>query len=223
MFLSADLVQKMPNDPTVHFEYNEDGAARSRVVYENGDSEQLKLTAVAPELYRLEESSFAGEAVYGDTIRAHRILFREIAGRSTLTTQSWILSESVLGTERIRRVLARVINAGGMWEQAFGGMLIVHTPPDIAETVFREITETSSNAIRSSAASTPLSRPASSRSTAALIKALGFENPPCLVATSIRLSSSGSSRAARIRTFRLAILGLLNGKPGHIQHVTGAV
>jgi hypothetical protein len=47
----------MPNDPTVHFEYNEAGDARSRAVYENGDSEQLKLTAVAPELYRLEESS----------------------------------------------------------------------------------------------------------------------------------------------------------------------
>ena len=105
----------------------------------------------APGLYRLEESSFAGEAVYGDTIRALQmpdgtLLFREIVGRSPLTTQSWILSEKVLGTERIRSVLARVINAGGMWEQAFGGMLIVHTPPDIAETVFREITEMSSNA-----------------------------------------------------------------------------
>jgi hypothetical protein len=139
----------MPNDPKVHFEYDEDGDARSRVEYENGDSEQLKLTAVAPELYRLEESSFAGEAVYGDTIRADRasdgtLLFREIAKRSPLTTQSWILSESVLATEQIKSVLAAVIHAGGMWEQAFGGVLIVHTPPEIAEAVFHEITQESS-------------------------------------------------------------------------------
>jgi len=139
----------MPNDPTVHFEYNGDDADRSRVAYENGDSEQLKLTAVAPELYRLEESSFAGEAVYGDIIRVHHmsdgaLLFREIAECSTLTTQSWILSESVLGTERIRRVLAKVIDAAGMWEQAFGGMLIVHTPPGIAKAIFDEITQASS-------------------------------------------------------------------------------
>jgi hypothetical protein len=37
----------MLNNPTVHFEYNEDSNARSPVVYENGDSEQLKLTALA--------------------------------------------------------------------------------------------------------------------------------------------------------------------------------
>jgi hypothetical protein len=52
------------------------------------------------------------------------------------------------------------------------------------------------------------------------MKALGFENPPCLVATSIRLSNSGSSRAARIRTFRFAILGLLNSKPERVECVT---
>jgi hypothetical protein len=68
---------------TVHFAYNGDDADRFRVVYENGDSEQLKLRALAPELYRLQESSFAGEAVYGDIIRVHRmrdeaLLFREM-------------------------------------------------------------------------------------------------------------------------------------------------
>ena len=141
----------MPNEPTVHFEYNEDGDARWPVVYENGDSEQLKLTALAPELYRLEESSFAGEAVYGDIIRVHQmangaLLFREIAERSALTTQSWIVSASILSTEKIRTGLAKVIDSGGMWEQAFGGMLIVHAPPDIAENVFREITDASSTA-----------------------------------------------------------------------------
>ena len=107
----------MLKDPAVHFEYSDNGDARSPVVYENGDSEQLKLTAVAPELYRLEESSFAGEAVYGDIIRVHKmangaLLFREIAEGSALTTQSWILSASALNNEKIRSVLARVIDSG---------------------------------------------------------------------------------------------------------------
>ena len=115
------------------------------------ESDRENLTAVAPELYQLEESSFAGEAVYGDIIRVHQmsdgaLLFREIAERSTLTTQSWILSERVLATERISRVLAKVIDAAGMWEQAFGGMLIVHTPPGLAKAIFDEITQASSKA-----------------------------------------------------------------------------
>lgn len=136
----------MPNDPTVHFEYSEDGDARSQVVYENGDSEQLKLTAVAPALYRLEESSFAGEAVYGDTIRVQNmadgtLLFREIAERLALTTQSWIVSASILGTEKIRTVLAKVIDSGGMWEQAFAGMLFVHTPPSVLFSALQQLSQ----------------------------------------------------------------------------------
>lgn len=139
----------MSNNPTVHFEYGDDDAERFHIKYENGDSEQLKLTEVGPGLYRLEESAFAGDAVYGDTIRAHRtpsdeLIFREIADRSALITQSWILSAEVLAAPPIRAILASVMAAGGMWEQAFGGMLIVHTPPSMAQTVFDEITGASS-------------------------------------------------------------------------------
>jgi|HubBroStandDraft_1064217.scaffolds.fasta_scaffold482711_2 hypothetical protein len=62
----------MSRQPTVHFEY-EDGASRSRILYQNGDSEQLLLSSLGSDLHRLEESSFAGDAVCGDTISARKL------------------------------------------------------------------------------------------------------------------------------------------------------
>lgn len=53
----------MPGDPTIHFEFGEAGDGRSVIRYENGDSERLMLAEVGPGLSRLEESSFAGDAV----------------------------------------------------------------------------------------------------------------------------------------------------------------
>ena len=78
----------MATDLTVHFDFAEEDDGRSRVAYRSGDSERLMLTEVGSDLYRLEESSFAGDAVYGDRIRAERtadgaLSFLEIVGRST--------------------------------------------------------------------------------------------------------------------------------------------
>jgi hypothetical protein len=85
----------------MHFEYED-----SCVVYENGDSEQLLLTNMGPDLYRLEESSLLFDAVYGDIIRVKMmadgaLLFVEIAERSNLTTQRWILGMGMTN-ERIQ-------------------------------------------------------------------------------------------------------------------------
>lgn len=136
----------MPSDSSipVHFNFGEAGDERKLIRYEGGDSERLMLTAVGPDLYRLEESSFAGDAVYGDIIRADRssngdLTFRDIVERSPLVTQSWIISADVLSTERIKKILSTVIDAGGMWEQAFGGLLMIHAPENIAKAIFDEI------------------------------------------------------------------------------------
>jgi hypothetical protein len=133
----------MPTTPSVHFNY-EDSTVRSHLVYENGDSEQLALLRVGPDLRRLEESSFAGDAVYGDIIRVREmddgtLLFIEITNRSNFVTRSWILSADALATERIQSILKSVMKAGGMWEIAFGGLLMVHLPPDIAKSIFEQI------------------------------------------------------------------------------------
>jgi hypothetical protein len=56
-----------------------------------------------------------------------------------------MLSKEVLATERFKEILATVMSAGGMWEQAFGGLLIVHTPPRVAETIFEQIRAAGAN------------------------------------------------------------------------------
>jgi hypothetical protein len=133
----------MADKVTVHFNYCDD-FQRFHVVYGNGDSEQLALTCVGPEQYRLEESSFAGDAVYGDVINAKKaedgsLLFQAIVERSKLVTHSCFLSAEFLTTEHMRAILDSVMAAGGMWEQAFGGLLIVHAPPDFATAVLEQI------------------------------------------------------------------------------------
>ena len=136
----------MPEVPTVHFQY-QDGKERTRIRYENGNSEDLALTRVGPDLYRLNESSFVGDAVFADVIHVQQLPdgtfhFLGIAERSPLVTQSWILSEQVISSASIRAILANITGLGGNWEQAFGGLLMIHVPPDSACRIFDEITAT---------------------------------------------------------------------------------
>ena len=92
----------------------------------------------------MEESSFVGEALYGDIIRVSEaddgaLMFLEVAERSTLVSNNWIMSADTLGSPGIKAILTNVMELGGMWEQAFGGLLMVHVPPDFAETIFQQI------------------------------------------------------------------------------------
>ena len=98
-----------------------------------GDSERLLLTPIGENLFRVEERSFVTDAVYRDVIRATEIqdsalLFVEIAERSPLVTNSWILSLELIQSDAVQLVLKQVMDQGGNWEQVFGGVLLVHTP-----------------------------------------------------------------------------------------------
>lgn len=133
----------MSKTPTVQFRFA-DTIVRSKLIFENGDSEQLALTVVGPDLRRLDESSFVGDFRYGDIIRVKEmddgaLLFADIVERTPLVTRSWIRPADVLKSEGMNAILTKVMQAGGMWEQAFGGLLIVHLPPEIAEPVFQQI------------------------------------------------------------------------------------
>lgn len=146
-------LEDMPKIPTVHFEY-EDSIVRSRLVFENGDSAFLAFTRVGPDLYRLEMSSITGEVVYGDIIRAKEtadgaLLFAEIVEPSNLTTLQIVWGDPTTDkTDRIQSIRKRVIEAGGMWERVFGGILIVSTPPGIAKMIYEEISHTPSRTLR---------------------------------------------------------------------------
>lgn len=82
----------MEDLPTLHFRYS-GSEERTRVWFDKGDSEELLLTSLSGDLYRLEESSVIGEPKYGDVIRASRradggLFFIAIETRSNLVHQS---------------------------------------------------------------------------------------------------------------------------------------
>src|SRR5690348_5084747 len=109
-----------------------------------GDSEWLLLSPVGENLFRMEESSFVTDAVYRDVIRATEteggaLLFVEIAERSPLVTNSWILSQELIQSNAIQSVLKQIVDQGGNWEQVFGGGLIVHTTPATAKEIEAQI------------------------------------------------------------------------------------
>jgi hypothetical protein len=113
------------------------GDGRTRIVLANGDTEELLVTPLGGDLYRLEESSLLGEARYHDVIRAKRLddgglQFSAVETPSGLVMQSWILSEQIINTSDFQDILEQVMTSGGNWEQAFGGLLLVHTPPHCA-------------------------------------------------------------------------------------------
>jgi len=121
----------MPDALTVHAEY--EGKDSTRIYFNNGDSEDITLTPLGEDLYMLEESSFLGEAMYKDVIRATRredgnLLFVSIERPSGLVTQSWLLSQDIIDSSDFGSILERIMEVGGHWERAFGGILLVHTP-----------------------------------------------------------------------------------------------
>jgi hypothetical protein len=117
----------LSDTPTVHIQYEGD-SDRTRIVFENGDSEDLIVTSLGSNLYRLEESSFGFEIRYRDVIRTilgddGSLLFKEVVTHSDLDTQSWVISKEIIASRELREILDRVMAIGGSWEQAFGEYL----------------------------------------------------------------------------------------------------
>jgi hypothetical protein len=126
-------------DIPVHVTHSGDDRRRS-IVFENGDSESLLVTPMGPDLFLLEESFVFGEGRFHDVIRASAnedgsLLFHEVVSTSGLHTEERTLSKSLIESAEVQDLLAWVMNVGGMWEQIFGGVLFLHVPPNLADTL----------------------------------------------------------------------------------------
>ena len=133
----------VPEEPTVHVEYPGD-LQGTKVTYLNGDTEELLVTPVAADLFLLEESSLLGHVSYHDIIRATigndgSLNLVEVVKPSALVTHTWILPSNVVESVGFRSILSDVLKVGGHWEQAFGGVVLVHLPPQEAEKVQERI------------------------------------------------------------------------------------
>ena len=125
----------------MHIE-REGNAQRRTLVFPDGVSELLMVSPIDSDHFRLEESAIAilGEAYYHDVIRASvrgdgALEFHGITERSGLLTQDWILSKDIIESPGLRLILDYLMSIGGNWERVLGGLLLVHVPPDFADTI----------------------------------------------------------------------------------------
>ena len=118
-------------------------ARTTQITLADGDTEELLVTQVGPNLYRVEESSLLGEVQYHDVIEAETLsegglrLIR-VATPSALKTVSWVLPESAFESPILKALLDRVMAVGGNWERTFGGMLTLHLPSAEEDSIVSE-------------------------------------------------------------------------------------
>src|SRR5215510_10940752 len=111
-----------------------------QITFPGGGTEDLLVTPVGLNLYRLEESPIFGDAEYHDVIEAERLpgghlrLVRVVTP-SGFKTFTWLIRESEFDSPVFNALLDRVIAVGGNWERICGGMLKIHLPPEEASLV----------------------------------------------------------------------------------------
>jgi hypothetical protein len=89
---------------------------------------------MGPNLYRLEESAVLGEAYYHDVIETElqtdgTVRYLRVQTPSGLTSLTFVVSQPVIESPAMSALLERVVAVGGNWEKIFGGVLILHLPP----------------------------------------------------------------------------------------------
>ncbi len=88
------------------------------IEYPDGSSEGLLVSPVGPNLYRLEESSLLGQAVFGDVVEAEPkpdggLQFKRVASASDMNTVSCILTPEQMNAPGLQTLLERVMSLGG--------------------------------------------------------------------------------------------------------------
>ena len=121
------------------------------ISYPDESSEGLLVSPVGPNLYRLEESSLLGEAVFGDVIEAEPtqeggLLFKRVAVPSGMTTVNCILTSEQMQAPGLQPLLDRIMSVGGNWERALDGLLMIHLPASVQVDIEAEVKALSSAA-----------------------------------------------------------------------------
>jgi hypothetical protein len=100
----------------------------------------IEVTPLGNGVYRLLSTVFGGPdpdtpLFFGDTIEAmergpDRLELVRLVARSGLQHWSFTVGTGFLNRPDVRKLLDRVMRAGGNWESVFGGILFIHLPPD---------------------------------------------------------------------------------------------
>jgi Domain of unknown function (DUF4265) len=91
------------------------------------------VTLIRESLYRLETTPFIEDVSYGDVIEVEKqqdntYLFKRIVEKGNFKTHSWVMSSAIIESEPFKELLNKVLQSGGMWENVFGGVVMIHLP-----------------------------------------------------------------------------------------------
>jgi hypothetical protein len=117
-----------------------------RLVFEDGPgiavsfpddiTEDLSLTHIEGDQYRVEFSSLVADprVFYGDLIEINptgdkSADFVRVVKRSGFRVSCRLIGQKTIESPLLQILLDKVMQFGGNWERAFGGVLIVHLPP----------------------------------------------------------------------------------------------
>jgi hypothetical protein len=115
------------------------------ITYPNGDSEGLLVSRVEDgNLFRLEESSLLEDAFYGDIVELlptgeNTGAFQKVVSRSGLKVLRRIISKEIQNSPKLQPLLERIMQLGGNWERALGGVLFVHLPDSVDFNLDKEL------------------------------------------------------------------------------------
>jgi hypothetical protein len=104
---------------------------QTRVVFDD-----LTVTPLGDHRYRLEETPLGWEGPTmwrGDTIEAEALedgtlRYLVTVERTSWLHHTWVLAREVVASDALSAFTDTVESEGGVWERAFGGLLIVHLP-----------------------------------------------------------------------------------------------
>jgi hypothetical protein len=108
------------------------------IAFPNSVTEDLPLAHVEGNQYRLKFSSLMGEprVFYGDVIEIKptgekSADFLRIVKRSGLRVSCRMMGRDIIDSPLLQHLLDQIVQLGGNWEGACGGVLLVHLPESV--------------------------------------------------------------------------------------------
>jgi hypothetical protein len=131
-------------EPSLRLAFNDGlGVALS---FADGLTEDIPLAHVEGNQYRVEFSSMLSEprVFYGDVIEINptgensAVLVRMVK-RSGFVVSCRLIGQKIVDSPLFQGLLDKIMRRGGNYERAFGGVLIVHLPPNADLDVDEEL------------------------------------------------------------------------------------
>lgn len=118
-----------------------------KIIAPDGSSETVFGEQVGTDAYKLLENPIFNSRInYGTTVKVTtdkngELVVSKILRASEYKTRRFLLSSFINQTDLKEKIGNRIIEAGGTWEVAMGGLAFVHIPKDSAfdlDELFRE-------------------------------------------------------------------------------------